>query len=81
MKADGRVNARLLIFVALLLFVVGALFVYTLRQRPPIIPADRDHHTALWPAQCLSCHGPGEQDARGPNHPLNDRCFDCHERP
>lgn len=70
----------MLIFMALVVVVVGGLFAYTLRRQPPILPPDRDHRLAATPDVCLSCHGPGARNARGPNHPLNDQCFNCHER-
>ena len=52
---------------------------YTLTHGRPANPADADH-AVIEAAQCLACHGPGRQHARGSNHPLNDQCFNCHER-
>ena len=52
---------------------------YTLSHRRPPIPADMDHAGVADPLRCLECHGPGRANARGPNHPLNDQCFGCHE--
>lgn len=59
--------------------LTAALVGYTLTQRRPAIPADADHAVGDT-ARCLSCHGPGQSRARGRNHPLNDQCFNCHER-
>ncbi len=56
-----------------------ALVGYTVTHRRPAIPADADH-AVTDTARCLTCHGPGREQARGPNHPLNDQCFNCHER-
>jgi hypothetical protein len=58
-----------------------ALFVaYTARHRAPRIPPDAGHARALDAPGCLSCHGPDGDAPRGPNHPLSDQCFNCHER-
>jgi hypothetical protein len=77
---SGRINPRLALFLALVVALAGGLFSYTLRSQPPPIPPDRDHLPPAAQEACLSCHGPGARNARGPNHPLNDRCFSCHER-
>jgi hypothetical protein len=53
---------------------------YTLTHQRPLIPADADHVQAQTQQRCLDCHGPGKKNARGRNHPLNDQCFNCHER-
>lgn len=76
-RSSGR--GRLIIFLCLAGALSG-LFLYTLSQRRPRIPADADHLRSAEPPQCLECHGPAGRHARGKNHPLNDRCFDCHER-
>jgi hypothetical protein len=77
---NGRINPRMLLFMALVVVVVGGLYSYTLRRQPPTLPPDRDHRLGATPDICLSCHGPGAVNARGANHPLNDQCFNCHER-
>ena len=56
-----------------------ALVGYTVTHRRPAIPADADH-AVNQAARCLDCHGPAGRRPRGPNHPLNDQCFNCHER-
>jgi len=70
--------------VTVFVVVAGALTVglvaYTLSHRRPAIPADADHAGVADPVLCLECHGPSRPQARGPNHPLNDQCFGCHER-
>ena len=76
--APGR--ARLLLFLGLALLITGSLLVYTLTRRRPPIPADRDHAPGVDAARCLQCHGPSGANARSPRHPLNDQCFNCHER-
>lgn len=73
-------NRRLLLaFLGGASLLTVALVAYTLTHRRPLIPADADHAVAE-PARCLDCHGPGQRRQRGPNHPLNDQCFNCHER-
>ena len=71
----------MLVFLLLTFVVAGGLISFSFRKRPPVLPADLDHRRSIQSTQCLACHGPGQRDARSPNHPLNDRCFDCHERP
>ena len=73
-------NARLVIFLILAGGLSVLLILYTIAQRKPAIPADADHLRSLDPPACLECHGPAGKNSRGKNHPLNDRCFDCHER-
>jgi hypothetical protein len=79
LSAPSGSRRGLLIFLVVAGVLSGLLVAYTISHRRPPIPADRDHAVED-PDACLSCHGPGRKDARGPNHPLNDRCFDCHER-
>ena len=69
----------LLIFLGLAGLLTVALVGYTVTHRRPAIPADADHATTD-AERCLACHGPGQRSARGPNHPLNNQCFNCHER-
>ena len=80
MTPSGAAQARVVVFVAVAAALTGLLIVYTVTHRRPLIPADRDHVEAAVPEQCLRCHGPGMRRPRGPNHPLNDQCFNCHER-
>ena len=76
----ARGSARLIVFLGFAALLAGGLVGYTLKHRRPPIPADADHHDVAEPQRCLSCHGPGGRDPRGPNHPLSDQCFNCHER-
>ena len=78
MSGDGRRTLRLLAFLLAAGTLTGWLVLYTLRNRPPSLPADADHRGG-GPQQCLECHGPAGRQPRGPNHPLNDQCFNCHE--
>lgn len=83
MRLDQRAeagSARVAIFLMVGGFLAGLLVLYTLRARPPHLPADADHVQAIDPERCLSCHGPGQKRPRRPSHPLNDQCFSCHER-
>lgn len=73
-------SGRLIAFLLLGGIVLGGLVLYTLQHHRPLVPADADHLPARDQAECLRCHGPGARNARGPNHPLNDQCFSCHER-
>ena len=68
-----------MIFLVVALALTALLVTYTITHRRPPIPADADH-AVVDTAACLSCHGPGKKNARGRNHPLNDQCFNCHER-
>jgi hypothetical protein len=72
-------SRRVLIFLGGAGLLTVSLIGYTLTHRRPGIPADADH-AVTDPARCLDCHGRGQRRARGPNHPLNDQCFNCHER-
>ncbi len=75
-----RGSVRLILFLIVAAGLMGMLIVYTVRHRRPPIPADADHLRSTEASQCLSCHGPGAKRPRGPDHPLNDQCFSCHER-
>ena len=79
-RAATAGDVRLAIFLMLAAGIVGGLLVYTLTHQRPRIPADADHLRSSDPALCLDCHGPGRKRSRGANHPLNDQCFNCHER-
>jgi len=79
LNGAGGSKRGLLLFLVAAGVLSGLLVAYTISHRRPPIPVDMDH-AVTDPAACLSCHGPGRKDARGPNHPLNDQCFNCHER-
>lgn len=80
MTERGAVKAPVLGFVLAAGLLSALLVVYTLSHRRPHIPRDADHVASGSEYQCLRCHGPGMKNARNRNHPLNDRCFSCHER-
>lgn len=63
-----------------MLVLVALLVTFTVTHQRPKVPADADHLKSDDPRACLSCHGRGEAHARTKNHPLNDQCWDCHER-
>jgi hypothetical protein len=77
---EGRVATPVVVFLALAGLLTGLLVYYTVTHRRPPIPNDADHAGVVEASRCLSCHGPGQKRPRGPNHPLNDQCFNCHER-
>ena len=80
MSAAERRPIRLLVFLAVG-GTLGAFFVaYTVRHQAPPIPDDFGHLAAPEAPACLSCHGPEGAARRGPNHPLSDQCFNCHDR-
>jgi len=73
-------SARVIAFVALASCLTVGLVLYTMRHRPPAMPADPDHRTGQTASECLSCHGPAAKSPRGPNHPVAEgSCFNCHE--
>ena len=73
-------NRRVLLVLAVMLLLVGGLVTFTLTHQRPKVPADADHLKSDDPETCLSCHARGKPNARTKNHPLNDRCWECHER-
>jgi len=62
------------------LAITASLVIFTLRRAPPPIPSDTDHLMSRVADDCLACHGPDGGRPRGRNHPLNNQCFNCHER-
>ena len=73
---------RYFVLIAFLLLFSAAFLMIAFRRQPPVIPADADHRDTgdgrgRW-ADCMSCHGPGKKNARGPNHPFGERCGECH---
>ena len=63
-----------------MLVLVALLVIFTVTHQRPKVPADADHLKSDDPRACLSCHGRGAAHARTKNHPLNDQCWECHER-
>lgn len=79
-RPDFRRNVALAIGLVVAVAFSTCLVAYSLRKRTPGVPADADHLQSITAPQCLSCHGPLEARPRSRNHPLNDQCFNCHER-
>ena len=69
---------RIILIVLLALIAAVAVAAYFLRPEPPRIPRDPDHLASLSEVRCLSCHGPGEKNARKERHPIANDCFHCH---
>jgi len=69
---------RIILLVLLGLVAAIVLLTLLLRPEPPRLPLDRDHTRSKVESACLSCHGPGEKNARKPNHPNANDCFRCH---
>jgi hypothetical protein len=61
--------------------VIGMLFLLSTWSPPPEIPDDAEHWGAQRDHQCTTCHNVDGPSPRSKNHPLNDRCFQCHLRP
>jgi mono/diheme cytochrome c family protein len=78
--ATDRRALRLMAFLVVAGSLAAYFVAYTVRHRAPPVPSDPDHARILAAPACLDCHGPDGGAPRGPNHPLNDRCFDCHDR-
>jgi len=73
-------NRRVAIVLSVFLILTILLVVYTVTHQRPRVPADADHLQSDDPQSCLRCHGRGQANARSKNHPLDDKCWDCHER-
>lgn len=58
--------------------VAGMLWLLATRKTPPPIPIDRAHVSSPGEQDCVACHGPDGAAPRTKNHPLSDRCFQCH---
>lgn len=73
-------NRRVVIVLAVFLALAALLVGYTVTHQRPRVPSDSDHLQSDDPQNCLRCHGRGQPNARSKNHPLDDKCWDCHER-
>jgi hypothetical protein len=47
-------------------------------KQPPTIPDNAYHREARRSQDCVQCHNVDGPSPRSKNHPLNDRCFQCH---
>ena len=73
-------NRRVIVVLSLMLVLLALLVLFTVTHQRPKVPADDRHLKSDDPQYCMSCHGRGMVNARTKNHPLNDRCWECHER-
>lgn len=73
-------NRRVAVVLGLMVLLIVFLVVFTVTHQRPLVPPDADHLQSNDPDYCLTCHGRGRPNARPKNHPLNDRCWECHER-
>ena len=73
-------NRRVAVVLGLMILLVILLLMFTLTHQRPLVPRDPDHLRSDDPEDCLSCHGRGRPHARPKSHPLNDHCWECHER-
>ena len=62
-----------------LLLVAGMLWLLATRTPPPPIPVDDEHVQARQVDDCQICHSPDGPAPRSRNHPMSQRCFQCHE--
>jgi hypothetical protein len=62
------------------ILVGGMLWLLATREPPPLIPLDPDHVAARGDAACLDCHSHDGAAPRSKNHPLGQRCLQCHVR-
>jgi len=73
----GNSRLRLLVPLAAIVLLIGGLWAAS--DRPPRMPADRDHAPELAEARCLECHGHTAREPRPADHPQRDDCYSCHE--
>ena len=64
--------------VLAVIVVGGILGLLATRRPPPAIPRDAAHRGVRGEAGCLECHGVDGAFPQGKNHPLTQRCFQCH---
>jgi hypothetical protein len=73
-------NRRVAVVLGTMIVLVVLLVTYTVTHQRPLVPANPVHLKSDDTDYCLSCHARGRPNARPKNHPLNDRCWECHER-
>jgi hypothetical protein len=61
-----------------LLAVAGMLWLLATRKPAPPVPGDAAHAEARGEGDCLECHDLDGPAPRGRNHPISQRCFQCH---
>jgi len=72
-------SARVLLLMAGLVLFLGIVLAVSWKKQPPEIPGDEVHVQSYGqPDVCLSCHGPGGDLPRSPNHPFGNVCGNCH---
>jgi hypothetical protein len=73
-------NRRVVVVLVVMITLAVLLVVFTITHQRPQVPRDAVHVKSDDTGYCLSCHARGRPNARPKNHPLNDRCWECHER-
>ncbi len=69
-----------MVVLAVMIVLVVLLVLFTVTHQRPLVPRDAVHLKSDETGYCLSCHARGKVNARPKNHPLNDQCWECHER-
>jgi len=64
-----------------LLAIAGMAWLMSTWQPPSTIPENAYHREARRTRECVQCHNVDGPAPRSKNHALNDRCFQCHQRP
>lgn len=67
-----------IIFAAVIICVVGLLYILSLETVVPI-PPDENHLGIEEELKCFDCHGAGKEYERKKEHPPKDMCFECHK--
>jgi hypothetical protein len=68
-----------IVFLVVLLLAAAGILVLALRNRTaPFLPDDAEHHAALDPDRCLTCHGRGGPAPQSERHPVGRDCERCH---
>lgn len=78
--SEGELNRRVIVVLGMMIVLVVLLVTFTVTHQRPLVPGDLVHLKSAEIEYCLSCHGRGRPNARPKNHPLNDHCWECHER-
>ena len=62
----------------LLICTVPAILYFLSLEKVIPTPVDETHTGLTEIAQCMECHGEGEEYARKKEHPPKDQCDKCH---